>query len=204
MIRSEPNMPAYLETDRIRLRRFAEADADWLADLHGDPAVMRHIDDGQPVPPAVTVSHRLPGILREYEELPAGLGCFAAIEKTDGASLGWFSLRPASSVGLSGGIELGYRLFPAAWGAGYATEGARAMVRKAITELGVERVVATTMTVNVASWRVLEKAGLSRVRIFFAEWPEYLDGAEHGDVEYAVTAAAWLRQESWIAPDSAT
>src|SRR5450432_2849762 len=152
MTRSEPNVPAYLETDRMRLRRFAEADADWLADLHGDPAVMRHIDDGQPVPPAVTVSHRLPGILREYEELPAGLGCFAAIEKTDGASLGWFSLRPASSVGLSGGIELGYRLFPAVWGEGYATEGARAMVRKAITELGVERVVATTMMVNVASW----------------------------------------------------
>lgn len=80
-----------------------------------------------------------------------------------------------------------------AWGHGYATEGARALVRLAFTVLGAERVVATTMTVNARSRRVLEKAGLSLVRTFFAPWPEYLEGAEHGDVEYAVSRQDWLR-----------
>ena len=85
------------------------------------------------------------------------------------------------------------RLFPAGWGRGYATEGARALVRLAFAELGVERVVGTTMTVNAASRRVLDKAGLSLVRTFYLRWPEYLAGAEYGDVEYAITRQAWLR-----------
>jgi RimJ/RimL family protein N-acetyltransferase len=92
-----------------------------------------------------------------------------------------------------GTAELGYRLFPAVWGCGYATEGARALVRRAFTELGLERVVATTMTVNIASRRVLENAGLMLVRTFFAQWPAYIEGAEHGDVEYALARQDWQR-----------
>ncbi len=137
----------------------------------------------------------LPRILGDYQELPAGTGCFAATDKQDGAPLGWFGLRPPESAGLdrhaSGTTEVGYRLFPAAWGRGYATEGARALVGQAFTALGFERVVATTMTVNIASRRVLEKAGLVLVRTFFLPWPAYLEGAEHGDVEYAVSRRDW-------------
>ncbi|WP_331735097.1 GNAT family N-acetyltransferase (plasmid) [Streptomyces sp. NBC_00597] len=184
-------MDARLETDRMTLRRFTGADVDDLAALHGHPDVMRHIDDGRPVARAVVEQQTLPRFLREYRELPGGHGCFAAAEKGSGAFLGWFSLRPATSVGLDGGTELGYRLLPSAWGRGYATEGARALMSRAFTDLGAERIVATTMTVNAASRRVMEKAGLSLVRIFFEEWPEYIEGAEHGDVEYAITREAW-------------
>ncbi|MFJ3203830.1 GNAT family N-acetyltransferase [Streptomyces sp. NPDC086989] len=184
-------MDDHLETDRMALRRFTGADVDDLAALHGHPEVMRYIDDGRPVPRAVVARQTLPSLLREYGELPGGHGCFAAVDKGSGAFLGWFSLRPASSAGLDGGTELGYRLLPSAWGRGYASEGARALVARAFTELGAERVVATTMTVNAASRRVMEKAGLSLVRTFFEEWPEYIEGAEHGDVEYALTREAW-------------
>jgi|SRR5215472_1338040 len=204
-------MAWHLTTDRLLLRQFTAADADWLAALHGDPAVMRYIDDGRPVPRDVVAAETLPAILREYGELPDGLGCFAATEKTGELPVGWFGLRPPSSIGLTpetstgsaqatgtgldhaarGTAELGYRLFPACWGRGYATEGAQALVRRGFTELRLDRVVATTMTVNTASRRVLEKAGLSLVRTFFAEWPTYLEGAEHGDVEYAVTRQEW-------------
>ncbi len=65
------------------------------------------------------------------------------------------------------------------------------MVTHAFAALGAERVVATTMTVNTGSRRVMEKAGLVLVRTFFEDWPEYIEGAEHGDVEYALTRAAW-------------
>jgi RimJ/RimL family protein N-acetyltransferase len=179
----------------MTLRRFTAADVEDLAALHGHPEVMRRIDDGRPVPRAVVEQETLPRILREYRELPVGHGCFAAQERSSGSFLGWISLRPASSVGLDGGTEVGYRLLPWAWGRGYATEGTRALVAKAFTELDqVDRVVATTMTVNVASRRVLEKAGLTLVRTFFEQWPEYIEGAEHGDVEYALTREAWLRR----------
>ncbi|NIJ09951.1 RimJ/RimL family protein N-acetyltransferase [Saccharomonospora amisosensis] len=182
-----------LETTRMRLRRFTAADAEALAALHGDPEVMHYLDDGRPVPPTVVVERNLPAILREYDQLPDGLGCFAATEVASGGFLGWFSLRPASSVGLDGGIELGYRLRRAVWGRGYATEGARALVHHAFAALGVERLVATTMTVNTASRRVLEKAGLRLVRTFHQAWPEPIEGAEHGDVEYALTRESWQR-----------
>ncbi|MFJ8477818.1 GNAT family N-acetyltransferase [Kitasatospora sp. NPDC094011] len=186
-------MDTYVETQRMTLRRFTGADVDALAALHGHPDVMRFIDDGLPVPRAVVEQRQLPDILGEYAELPGGQGCFAAVEKSTGAFLGWFALRPAHSIGLNGGTELGYRLLPSVWGLGYATEGARALVRHAFTELAVDRIVATTMTVNTASRRVLEKAGLSLVRTFFEDWSEPIAGAEHGDVEYAVTREAWLR-----------
>lgn len=187
-------MAARIETGRMLLRQMTGADLDWLVRLHGDRRVMRYIDDGKPVPRAVILEQTLPAILREYDELPDGLGSFAAVGRVTGKPLGWLGLRPPSSVGLcpgAGVAELGYRLLPEVWGMGYATEGAMALIRRGFTDLDLSRVVATTMTLNMASRRVLEKAGLSLVRTFLAAWPGYLEGAEHGDVEYALTRAAW-------------
>ena len=47
------------------------------------------------------------------------------------------------------------------------------------------------MVVNVASRRVMEKAGLRFVRMFHQPWPERIAGDEHGDVEYALTRDEW-------------
>ncbi|PGH51789.1 GNAT family N-acetyltransferase [Streptomyces sp. Ru87] len=176
----------FLETERLTLRRFTGADADLLGGLHGDPDVMRFIS-AAPEPPETVREEVLPRILRRYQE-HRGLGAWAAEERATGAFLGWFELRPCDPV--QPVAELGYRLHRAAWGRGYATEGSRALVRKAFTELGIERVVAETMTVNRASRRVLEKAGLRYVRTFHATWPEYVEGAEHGDVRYEAERAA--------------
>jgi len=77
----------------------------------------------QPTSPAEVEATILPGYLREYKELADGLGSFAAIEKETGQMAGRFSLKPANSYGLVGGAELGYRLYPAFWGRGLATDG---------------------------------------------------------------------------------
>jgi RimJ/RimL family protein N-acetyltransferase len=73
--------------------------------------------------------------------------------------LGWLSFQPAE--GTPGEVNLGYRFRRDAWGKGYATEGARALVRKGSSELGVQRVVATTYEENLASRRVMEKLGMT-------------------------------------------
>lgn len=91
---------------------------------------------------------------------------------------------------------MGYRLVRSLWGRGYATEGSRALVDKAFTDLGVERVVATTMTINLGSRGVMEKVGLTLVRTFHESWPDPIDGAEHGDVEYALSKAEWERRRA--------
>jgi RimJ/RimL family protein N-acetyltransferase len=181
-----------LETERMLLRRFTEADAAPLAALYGDPRVMRFITL-QPPSLAKVESEILPGYLREYRELPDGLGSFAAIEKETGQVAGRFSLKPANSYGLTGGTELGYRLCPAFWGRGLATEGSRALIASAFERLRLDRVVATTMADNIGSWRVLEKCGLRRVRTFYYPDADLMPGADHGDVVYELTRNDWTR-----------
>ena len=182
----------FLQTERLILRRFTEADADALYELDGDPEVMRFVTGGKSTPRDEIETEVLPAFLDYYERF-AGFGFWAAIEKSTGEFLGWFHFRPPPSGG-SDEVELGYRLRRSAWGKGYATEGSRALIRKGFTEFGVERVVAETMAVNIASRRVMEKSGLTHVRTFHQEWPERIEGSEHGDVEYALTEDDWRRQ----------
>lgn len=182
-----------VETERMLLRRLTEADAGPLAALYGDPRVMRFITL-QPPSLAEVESKILPAYLREYRELADGLGSFAAIEQETGQMAGRFSLKPASSYGLAGGTELGYRLYPAFWGRGLATEGARALIASAFERLHLDRVVATTMADNIGSWRVLEKCGLRRVSRFCYPDADLMPGAEHGDFVYELTRGDWVRQ----------
>ena len=62
------------------------------------------------------------------------------------------------------------------------------------TQPGVDRVRAETMTVNTASRAVMERCGLRFVRTFHLEWDEPIEGTEHGEVEYEITKAEWLRR----------
>ena len=187
-------MQVFLKTERLALRRFTEADLDNLFDLDGDPEVMRFLTGGKPTPREVIRNETLPRILHYYERF-AGFGFWAAIEKSTGDFLGWFEFRPPEGGGPDE-AELGYRLRKSAWGKGYAPEGARALIRKGFAELGVRRVVAQTMAVNTASRRVMEKVGLRYVRTSYEEWPDPIEGAAEGEVEYALWKAAWERQEA--------
>jgi RimJ/RimL family protein N-acetyltransferase len=171
----------FLETERLVLRPFHAADVGLLMELDSDPEVMRFLTGGKPTPPDVVEREVLPKLL-------AG-GFWAALEKATGEFLGWFEFRPCPA-----GTELGYRLRRAAWGKGYATEGAQALVDKGFRELGVQRVVGFTMAVNTRSRRVLEKAGLGFVRTLHQQWSCPIHGAEHGDVEYALRKRDWQRR----------
>lgn len=187
-------MESFLETGRLVLRRFTPADLDNLVELDSDPAVMRFLTGGLPTSREVVRGRVLPTILAAYDRHP-GRGWWAAAERSTGDFLGWFALTvngddPPTEV------DLGYRLRRPAWGKGYATEGSRALVHKAFAELGVERVYAQTMAVNAASRRVMEKTGLRHVRTFHLEWDDPIEGTEHGEVEYELRRADWLRQRS--------
>ncbi|WP_327681125.1 GNAT family N-acetyltransferase [Kitasatospora sp. NBC_00458] len=181
-------MEPFVTTERLVLRRFTAADADRLEELDGDPGVMRYLTGGRPTPREVVENVLLPLYFDHYRRY-GDLGWWAAEERASGDFLGWFEFRPPD--GDRSEVELGYRLRRPAWGHGYATEGARALVRRGFTELGVERVVAYTMAVNHGSRRVMEKAGLSLVRTFHEDYPEAIPGSEQGEVEYALVAADW-------------
>ncbi|MFI0237998.1 GNAT family N-acetyltransferase [Streptomyces sp. NPDC016845] len=185
-------MHVFLETGRLALRPFTTADADDLLALDNDPDVMRFINGGKATNRQTVLTRTLPRLLHTYPCLGTR-GYWAAEEKSTSTFLGWFEFRPLDEHSPAV-VELGYRLNKAAWGAGHATEGARALIDKGFSELGVERVTANTMAVNVRSRRVMEKAGLSFLRHFTGDWPERIAGSEHGDVEYVLDRADWGRR----------
>jgi RimJ/RimL family protein N-acetyltransferase len=198
-----------LVTERLVLRRVTPADVDNLLALDGDPEVMRYLDhrvktraevEAEVLPLFLGPYQRYPGFGRWAAETRAGRE--VASTNAGGEFVGWFGLRPvepsekaivdwADAPPGSGVAEIGYRLRRSAWSRGYATEGARALVRRAFTELGIDEIVATTMTVNTRSRGVMENAGLRYARTVHLTWPDPLDGNEHGDVEYR------LRREDW-------
>lgn len=182
-------MRVYLETDRLILREFTEEDVDDLYTMNNDPEVMRYIPTEERCSREEIASDYIPAYL-DYYRNGDGYGFWVAIEKASGNFLGWFHLRP-NPGDPSDEPELGYRLVTSAWGKGYGTEGSIALIDKAFSEFGANRVVANTMTVNTGSRRVMEKSGLKFIRTYFLEWPEYIEGAEHGDVEYALTRDEW-------------
>src|SRR6204780_2522742 len=185
-------MQVFLETDRLGLRGVTAADVDNLVDLDADPDVMRFITGGIPTSREEIQDEVLPAFLAYYQRYE-GYGFWAAIEKATGEFLGWFHFRPGKDAA-PGEVELGYRLRKSAWGRGYATEGARALIRRGFTVSGVQRVTAEAMAVNLASRRVMEKAGLKLVRTFRQPWPFPVDGDESGDVEYALDKTGWQQE----------
>src|SRR5436305_2163123 len=126
-------MSVYLETERLIFRHLTEDDLNNLVELDSDPEVLRYINGGTPTPRTVMQQEILPRFLSYYERCE-GYGYWAAIEKSTGAFIGWFSLHP--ELGRSpDDIALGYRLRRPAWGKSYATEGARALIEKGFSEL---------------------------------------------------------------------
>ena len=181
-------MASVLETQRLVLRRFTGDDVDLLVELDSDPSVMRFITGGLTTPRSEIEQEVLPAFLRHYARWPAW-GFFAIEERVSGTFLGWFHLRP-DDEDPDDEVELGYRLRKDAWGKGYATEGAQALIDYAFGR-GARRVYAGTMAVNVASRRVMEKAGLRFIRSFHQPWPYRIEGEEMGDVEYALLRDEW-------------
>jgi RimJ/RimL family protein N-acetyltransferase len=144
-----------LDTERLTLREFRAADSEALYRLDSDPRVMRYIGDGS-VGTRASVAGALVRATKHYRVYP-GLGVWPAEERATGAFIGWFCLK---YVPKTVEVEVGYRLLPEAWGRGYATEGAQALVRYGFGDLGLLRIIGLTHPDNIASQRVLQKAGL--------------------------------------------
>ncbi len=181
-------MAVILETQRLTLRRFLEADAEALLRLESDPEVLRYVGR-QPLADAEAYRHKIRTRFFPYYERPGGLGAWAVLERASGDFIGGCSLRPAVESSLAsalgygpGEIEMGYGLRRCSWGRGYATELAVALLRRAFTELEASCVVASFMVGNAASARVLEKAGLRRVEGLFQ-----VAGEDQPSVKYVLT-----------------
>jgi RimJ/RimL family protein N-acetyltransferase len=139
------------------LRPFTEADTNSIFALHSNPRVLRCWDS----PPwsERAQAERFITFCKQMEQ--EGSGARLAIEHTDnGGFIGWCGLAKWNPVYRSASI--GYCFDEAAWGQGFATEAAGALLQWAFDTLDLNRVQAEADTRNMASGRELEKLGFVR------------------------------------------
>ena len=165
-----------LETDRLVLRPITLHDVELLVELDSDPEVTRYVT-GRPSSPQEVLA-------RIRDRLGSR---WVAFDRFTGAFVGWFELVPAGQDT----FDAGYRLRRQWWGQGLATEGIRALIDSAFSQLGARRITAHTMAVNARSRAVMERCGMRYVRTFHLEWDHPLPGTEEGEVEYELTVDRW-------------
>ncbi len=145
-----------LQTDRLTLRMFRESDFGAYAEMCADPEVMRYLGDGQPLDRPM--AWRKLALMIGHWSL-RGYGLWAAEERASGAFAGYVGFwNPEGWPG----FEVGWTLRRSFWGRGYATEGARAALQFAFTQLEQPRVISLIHPENAASIRVAERLGERR------------------------------------------
>jgi ribosomal-protein-alanine N-acetyltransferase len=146
-----------LHTARLLLRPFTEADTDAIFVLQSNPNVLRYWD-APPWSERAQAERFIAGCKRMEQE---GSGARLAIERAaDDAFIGWCGFFKWNPEYRSAGI--GYCLDDTAWGQGFATEAAGAVLQWAFDILDLNRVQSETDTRNIPSARVLEKLGFIR------------------------------------------
>ena len=164
------------KTERIYLKRFREYDTDLLFQLDGDADVMKYITLGVPRTIDEVIEKSMPRILKSYQE-NSDFGIFAAYLNNSDEYIGWFQFEKDKDF--KDAIEIGWRLKKQHWGKGYATEVGTALSKKGI-DMG-KTIVARAMVENIASVRVMEKAGLEFEKEF---WGDYEPHSGSPDVLY--------------------
>jgi RimJ/RimL family protein N-acetyltransferase len=150
-----------VKTARLDLRAFTPGDLDELAEVFSHREVWQF-----PYGRAFTRQETQAFLDRQLEEWSeCGFGCWAARTTADGRMIGYVGLSvPTFLSEILPAVEVGWRFAPAAWGRGYATEGATAALDEAFTTLGLEWVCSVPQSDNPPSARVAERLGMKLTR----------------------------------------
>jgi RimJ/RimL family protein N-acetyltransferase len=147
-----------METERLILRRWREEDCAPFAAMSADPEVMSWL--GRAPMTRAESDAQIDRFEAQFAKL--GHGFFALERKDDDAFLGFIALahipfgppRPQ-------GHEIGWRLARHAWGHGYATEAARALLEFGFAELKLPEIVSFAAKTNLRSQAVMRRIGLA-------------------------------------------
>ncbi|MGD1934969.1 MAG: GNAT family N-acetyltransferase [Candidatus Phaeomarinobacter sp.] len=152
-----------IETERLLLRQFQEADFAVYAAMLADPDVARFIGG---VRDQAGARHHFESACAHWRD--RGFGKFAIEEKASGHLIG----RAGPTIHADApDVELGWTMAKTSWGRGYATEAAWACAAWMFETLSLKEIVSFIDPANVASVRVAEKLGQSYARdiVFEAE-----------------------------------
>jgi len=175
-------------TERLALRRFELADLDELARVFEHREVWE-FPYGRGLTRAET-SDFLDAQLAHWDE--HGFGCWTARTRADERLIGYVGLSvPRFLPEILPAVEVGWRFAPAAWGNGYATEGAAAALDEAFSTLGLDWVCSLPQADNPGSGRVAARLGMVLLRAVTVPAND-----RRGEVvaqDYRIDRADWLR-----------
>lgn len=148
----------FIETERLKLRDWCDADRAVFATMNADRDVMRYFPATQSaVESNASVDRCMARIKHD------GFGFFAAELKATGEFIGFIGIQKAPDyLPCAPAIEIGWRLSPKVWGQGLAPEGAKACLTYAFDVLHTDEVISITTHTNTPSRRVMEKIGMIR------------------------------------------
>lgn len=173
-------------TPRLTLRRWKDEDKEPFANLNADPQVMEFMPKALSSEESHSLVERIESNFKEH-----GFGLFAAELVNSQTFIGFIGLAiPRFQASFTPCVEIGWRLAFEHWGNGYATEGARAVLQFAFTELNLKEVVSFTVPANLRSRRVMERIGMKFIEEF--EHPSLPEGHPlRRHVLYTITKASW-------------
>jgi RimJ/RimL family protein N-acetyltransferase len=195
MIRLMPQRT--LHTERLTLVPLADEHLEWEVELDSDPEVMRQLSGRASTREEAEAGHaRRMAATKKVD----GLGFWVGL--VDDEFVGCWTLQPAHGPDQPddpGVADLGYRLLRRHWGKGLASAGARELLRYGFDEVGLDRIIAQTLSVNARSRAVMERVGLTYVRTFPSSMTAPVEGVEAGEVEYEMTREEWERRATRLA-----
>ncbi|MGA2469820.1 MAG: GNAT family N-acetyltransferase [Solirubrobacteraceae bacterium] len=138
------------------MRRWNESDLDAFAALNADPVVMEYF-------PAPLSFEECAFVLEQIEAGfdQRGFGIWALEQAGDGTFIGLTGLSVVPfAAHFTPAVEVGWRLLPAAWGHGYATEAATASIDYGFGQAGLSEIVSFASQVNARSLAVMRRLGM--------------------------------------------
>ena len=151
-------MAKELESERLLLRNWRDADLDTWIEMNQDPEVMRYFPTPLTVEAATAMSQRFQTFLDEHE-----YGFWAVEVKGLDPFIGFVGLNdPRLDIAAMPNVEIGWRLHKRGWGKGYATEAATSALSYGLQELQIPEIISFTSTLNEPSIKVMERIGLHR------------------------------------------
>lgn len=184
-----------IETARLRLRPYRDADAAAIYAIYSHPDVTRYWSFAPWSDSAQAQAY----LERVYADAASGLAMpWAVATREDDCLVGTTTL--FSVNGEQGRAEIGYSLAQASQGRGLATEAVRAVVAHAIDALGLFRIEADVDPRNDASRRLLERLGFRNEGLLRERWR--VNGETCDTAFYGLLAREFVRSPR-LPPDAA-
>jgi RimJ/RimL family protein N-acetyltransferase len=175
---------AELVTKRLVLRRWRSEDLEPFAALNADPEAMRYFPATMTASQSDAFAAHVDGALAQR-----GWGLWAVEVVGRAPFIGFIGLNePGFDAHFTPAVEVGWRVSPAFWGNGYATEGARAAIAHGFRRLGLDEIVSFTPVVNERSWRVMERLGMTHDPSDDFEHPSVPQGPLRRHLLYRIAA----------------